>query len=70
MSCVKQAIHYRVPLYIIHLPNLRTATTGNDGAGAVDCDSRRAVGPIRTIRGVYMIQLNRLYIAFGGTFSP
>ena len=30
------------------------------GAGAVDCDSRRAVGPIRTIRGVYMTQLNRL----------
>ena len=37
-----------------------TASTGNDGAGAVDCDSRRAVGPIRTIRGVYMTQLNRL----------
>ena len=30
------------------------------GAGAVDCDSRRAVRPIRTIRGVYMTQLNRL----------
>ena len=39
---------------------LSTASIGNDGAGAVDCDSRRAVGPIRTIRGVYMIQLNRL----------
>ena len=37
-----------------------TASTGNDGAGAVDCDSRRAVGPIRTIRGVYMTQLNPL----------
>ena len=37
-----------------------TASTGNDGAGAVDCDSRRAVGPIKTIRGVYMTQLNRL----------
>ena len=32
----------------------------NDGAGAVDCDSRRAVGPTKTIRGVYMTQLNRL----------
>ena len=30
------------------------------GAGDVGCDSRRAVGPIRTIRGVYMTQLNRL----------
>ena len=30
------------------------------GVGVVDCDSRRAVGPIRTIRGVYMTQLNRL----------
>ena len=30
------------------------------GAGAVDCDSRRAVGPTKTIRGVYMTQLNRL----------
>ena len=38
----------------------RTSVTANDGAGAVDCDSRRAVGPIRTIRGVYMTQLNRL----------
>ena len=32
----------------------------NHMAGAVDCDSRRVVGPIRTIRGVYMTQLNRL----------
>ena len=32
------------------------------GAGAVhvDCDYRRAVGPTKTIRGVYMTQLNRL----------
>ena len=37
-----------------------TASAGNDGAGAVDCDSRRAVGPTKTIRGVYMTQLNRL----------
>jgi hypothetical protein len=28
--------------------------------GDVDCDSRRAVGPIRNIRRVYMTQLNRL----------
>ena len=40
--------------------NSGTASIGNDGAGAVDCDSRRAVGPIKTIRGVYMTQLNRL----------
>ena len=40
--------------------NSGTASTVNDGVGAVDCDSRRAVGPIRTIRGVYMTQLNRL----------
>ena len=32
----------------------------NHMAGAVDCDSRRAVGPTKTIRGVYMTQLNRL----------
>ena len=31
----------------------RTASSGNDGVGTVDCDSRRAVGPIRTIRGVF-----------------
>ena len=30
-----------------------TASAGNDGAGAVDCDSQRAVGHVRTIRGVY-----------------
>jgi hypothetical protein len=27
--------------------------------GSVDCDSRRAVGPVTTTRGVYMTQLNR-----------
>ena len=32
----------------------------NHKAGALDCDSRRAVGPMRTIRGVSMTQLNRL----------
>jgi hypothetical protein len=37
-----------------------TALNGNDGAVAVDCNSRRAVGPTKTIRGVYMTQLNRL----------
>jgi hypothetical protein len=38
-----------------------TASNFNNGAGAVDCDSRRAaVGPIRTTRGVFMTQLNRL----------
>jgi hypothetical protein len=26
--------------------------TRNDGAGRLDCDSRRAVGPTKTIRGV------------------
>ena len=43
------------------VPALRgTATKSNDGAGTADCDSRRAVGPTKTIRGVYMTQLNRL----------
>ena len=32
-----------------------------DGAGAVDCNSRRDVGPTKTIRGVYMTELNRLH---------
>ena len=40
--------------------NSGTASTGNDGVLCLDCDSRRAVGPVRTIRGVYMTQLNRL----------
>ena len=30
------------------------------GVGAVDCDSRRAVRPTKTIRGVFRTQLNRL----------
>ena len=38
----------------------RTASNGNDGAVAVDCDSRRAFGPTKTIRGVFWTQLNRL----------
>ena len=29
-------------------------------AGTVDCDSRRAVGPVTTIRGAFWTQLNRL----------
>ena len=37
-----------------------TASSANNRAVAVDCDSRRAVGPVRTIRGIYMTQLNRL----------
>ena len=37
-----------------------TASTGNDGGLGLDCDSRRDVGPTKTIRGVYMTQLNRL----------
>ena len=39
-----------------------TASSSNDGAVAVECDSRRAVGPTKTIRGVYMTQLNRLAV--------
>ena len=37
-----------------------TASTDNNGVGAVDCDSRRVVGPTKTIRGVCWTQLNRL----------
>ena len=37
-----------------------TASSGNDTVLCLDCDSRRAFGPVRTIRGVYMTQLNRL----------
>jgi len=40
--------------------NHSTASVRNDGAGRLDCDSRRALGPVTTIRGVYMTQLNRL----------
>jgi hypothetical protein len=36
------------------------AVPRNHMVGAVDCDSRRAVGHVRTIQGVYMTQLNRL----------
>ena len=37
-----------------------TASASNDRVLGLDCDSRRAVGPTKTIRGVYMTQLNRL----------
>ena len=37
-----------------------TASTGNDGVLCLDCDSRRAFGPTKTIRGVFWTQLNRL----------
>jgi hypothetical protein len=42
------------------VPRAGTASPRNDGARRLDCDSRRAVGPTKTIRGVYMTQLNRL----------
>ena len=32
---------------------LGTACSGNDGVLCVDCDSRRAVGPLIAIRGVH-----------------
>ena len=50
-----RAVHTAVPAAVRLLILMRGLM-----AGAVDCDSRRAVGPIRTIRGVYMTQLNRL----------
>jgi hypothetical protein len=37
-----------------------TASTGNDGVLCLDCDSRRAVGPVTTIRGAFWTQLSRL----------
>ena len=49
-----------VQIKLLNLVARGTATTGNDGAGAVDCDSRRAVRPTKTIRGVVWTQLNRL----------
>ena len=39
-----------------------TVSTANDGVLCLDCDSRPAVGPTKTIRGVYMTQLNRLAV--------
>jgi len=39
---------------------LGTAFTGNDEVLCLDCDSRRDVGPTKTIRGVFWTQLNRL----------
>ena len=44
----------------VHVVWSDTASASNDGVLGLDCDSHRAVGPIRTIRGVYMTQLNRL----------
>ena len=40
-----------------------TASSSNDRAGAVDCDSRRAVGPTN-------MDTTKPSGAFGGTFSP
>jgi hypothetical protein len=37
-----------------------TALNGIDGAGRLDCDSLRDVGPTNPIRGVFWTQLNRL----------
>ena len=47
--------------------NSGTASTVNDGLGAVDCDSRRAVGSAKTIRGVYM---THLLSVLSGYFQP
>ena len=55
-------------LYCVPVLDSSTASKSNDGTGRLDCDSRRAVGPTKTIRGVYMTQLNRLQrlAAFSG----
>jgi hypothetical protein len=37
-----------------------TASSSNDGVLCLDCDSRRAFGPTKTIRGIFWTQLNRL----------
>ena len=37
-----------------------TASSGNDKVLCLDCDSRRGVGPTKTIRGVFWTQLNGL----------
>jgi hypothetical protein len=49
-----------------------TAFNGNDKTGAVDYDSRRAVLPKKTIRGVDLVYFghDKPSGAFGGTFSP
>jgi hypothetical protein len=39
---------------------LGTASSSNDKVLCLDCDSRRAFGPTKTIRGVFWTQLNRL----------
>ena len=57
--------YYLLPTAVytcVLLKYLGTASIRIDGAGAVDCNSRRDVGPTKTIRGVdlYMTELNRL----------
>jgi hypothetical protein len=37
-----------------------TASSPNDGVSCLDCVSRRAFGPTKTIRGIFWTQLNRL----------
>ena len=49
--------------------NSGTASNVNNGAGAVDCDSRRAVGPVRTNYTRDMLDTTKPSGAFGGTFS-
>jgi hypothetical protein len=39
---------------------VRPRGTSEPRGGKVDCDSRRDVGPTKTMRGVFMTQLNRL----------
>ena len=46
-----------------------TASSSNDGAVAVECDSRRAVGPTKNYtRCIY--DTTKPSAAFGGAFSP
>jgi hypothetical protein len=52
----------------IELPG--TASSFNNGAGAIDCDSRRDFGYVTTIRGVESIyDTTKPSAAFGGIFS-
>ena len=58
---IKSFFSFEIACPIQYIPTaVGTASSANNRAVAVDCDSRRAVGPTKTIRGVYMTQLNRL----------
>ena len=60
LVCIKRSVpRYGRYTAKYRTPDKGTASNSNDSVLCLDCDSRRAFGPTKTIRGVFWTQINR-----------